>query len=898
MPNCSRSRHTLPKILIATIRKIPARLAKKVLLRSGGAVGLTTGVAPTGIEQTRQERLPVYAGMASIPTREKALERAVSSVYDQVDHLFIYLNNYKEAPAFLARPKISVFKSDDLGDIKDTGKFYGLTKVDRGIYLSLDDDIEYPADYVRVMTAYLAKFKYRCVVGVHGIVLPTLAHSFFDRKVLHFEKGLSMTVPVSILGTGTTAFSIADTGIEFALFRHHGMADISLAIYLKQKDIPALALKREDGWLRSLCDRDELTLYRNTRRHSVGHTELIVRNRPWGFDDLIERIDRAGLSEALPGRWRALVAARNDEPNATEQLSQYPLAMMHDAARALLNPCEIWRVAKAFRPTRKQDPRLHAKMLQEATAYYPDEVVDTAKALYLQAEREDRHDAMVEYGGAWMTALTRLSLSEEADALYSRMTHSGTVSSTAAMEYLRLKSQQGDFRTVLSLIEEHYGALQEFSDFTGHFFQALAKIEGTEAAVQILFPSFMSDGRQALRARRSALSVLAKHSFGMVTARKPYLLTIAERTAIKHGKAARIHDLALLYVLLGDARAAGWLLAKGRKPLKDELGRPIYALLRALTTESPRATIRWINAYNSLSGLSKLRLSRRVGPEEPFLPALQAAQRPPSVPSKGRVSVIMAAFNSRDTVEYAARSILEQTYADIELILVDDASSDGTADVLEQLRRADERVVVIRNAENVGPYACRNIALEAATGDFVAIQDADDFAHPERIARQFNAFDRADVVASYARHVRVQWTGQLALENNGAILGDGPVTLLCRREVFRDTGPFEAVRTRGDIEFRDRLKCFYGSHRLAHLTEVLVYALHDTRSNSHTMLATAEAKRNLARFRAAYNRKLMLARCVEDLRPELTPLDSVPDSLPGAERDQLIPKLALHGIEN
>src|SRR5690606_37347410 len=114
-----------------------------------------------------------------------------------------------------------------------------------------DDDIEYPPDYARVMAKYVARFRNKCVVGVHGAVFPTLAHSFFDRKLIHFEKGWDATVPVSLLGTGTTAFSIADTGIRFELFRQHGMADVSLALFLKERGIPALVVRRKAGWLRA-----------------------------------------------------------------------------------------------------------------------------------------------------------------------------------------------------------------------------------------------------------------------------------------------------------------------------------------------------------------------------------------------------------------------------------------------------------------------------------------------------------------------------------------------------------------------------------------------------------------------------------------------------------------------
>src|SRR5690606_18079355 len=336
----------------------------------------------------------------------------------------------------------------------------------------------------------------------------------------------------------------------------------------------------------------------------------------------------------------------------------------------------------------------------------------------------------------------KLALYDHADKLYRRLMESGTVSPTAAIEYLRLKSQQGDHRVVLSLIEEHYDALRDFPDFAAHFFKALARVERVEAAIHILLPSFLADGRQALRLRRGALSVLSKHGADFTITRKPYSLGIVECTAVKHNKAARIQDLALLYVLLNDRQSARHLLARGRNAVKAELGQQMYALLRALATETPRATVRWLNVYNSVSGLAKLRPPSDTRPRQPFLLSLEADRPLAGSEPMGLVSVVMAAFNSLETVEYAARSILQQSYPQIELIIVDDGSTDGTTNVLERLRRADPRVIVIRNERNVGPYACRNIAPQAARGDFLAIQDADDFAHPERIARQMKAFER------------------------------------------------------------------------------------------------------------------------------------------------------------
>ena len=73
---------------------------------------------------------------------------------------------------------------------------------------------------------------------------------------------------------------------------------------------------------------------------------------------------------------------------------------------------------------------------------------------------------------------------------------------------------------------------------------------------------------------------------------------------------------------------------------------------------------------------------------------------------------------------------------------MDDASTDGTWDILQRLAREDGRMRIFRNSSNVGPYVSKNIALDMAEGEFVAGHDADDWAFPDRIYEQNRVFLR------------------------------------------------------------------------------------------------------------------------------------------------------------
>jgi len=104
-----------------------------------------------------------------------------------------------------------------------------------------------------------------------------------------------------------------------------------------------------------------------------------------------------------------------------------------------------------------------------------------------------------------------------------------------------------------------------------------------------------------------------------------------------------------------------------------------------------------------------------------------------------KVTVFIPVHNREDYIRVAVNSILAQTFEDFELVVVDDGSTDRTAEVLAEY--ADPRLRVIKNGENLGIPASRNRGLEAATGEYIALLDSDDHAYPDRLARQVKYLD-------------------------------------------------------------------------------------------------------------------------------------------------------------
>lgn len=112
-------------------------------------------------------------------------------------------------------------------------------------------------------------------------------------------------------------------------------------------------------------------------------------------------------------------------------------------------------------------------------------------------------------------------------------------------------------------------------------------------------------------------------------------------------------------------------------------------------------------------------------------------------------SVVMASYNAARHLALAIRSVLEQTLGSLELIVVDDASTDASMAVVQSAAERDHRVRLIAQPANRGPGGARNRALEAARGRWIAVCDADDLMAPERLERLIGRAeaDGADIVA-------------------------------------------------------------------------------------------------------------------------------------------------------
>ena len=100
------------------------------------------------------------------------------------------------------------------------------------------------------------------------------------------------------------------------------------------------------------------------------------------------------------------------------------------------------------------------------------------------------------------------------------------------------------------------------------------------------------------------------------------------------------------------------------------------------------------------------------------------------------ISIILATYNNEKTISTAIKSILNQSYKNFELIVVNDFSNDSTAKKIKSFK--DNRIIYIENESNIGRSQSRNKGILRAKGDFIAIMDGDDISIPERLEIQLN----------------------------------------------------------------------------------------------------------------------------------------------------------------
>ena len=157
-----------------------------------------------------------------------------------------------------------------------------------------------------------------------------------------------------------------------------------------------------------------------------------------------------------------------------------------------------------------------------------------------------------------------------------------------------------------------------------------------------------------------------------------------------------------------------------------------------------------------------------------------------------RISIVIPARNAQGTLALAVRSLLKQTWQNLEVLIVDDRSTDRTLDLAWDLARADPRTKVVSNRRTPGPFGARNFGAEAASGEFIAFHDADDWAHPQRLEWQMRALGRREGL-SVTRYFRLDNRGQPVSPRVFPLVRLSPIAMVVRAEAWRGRGHVRGI---------------------------------------------------------------------------------------------------------
>ena len=226
---------------------------------------------------------------------------------------------------------------------------------------------------------------------------------------------------------------------------------------------------------------------------------------------------------------------------------------------------------------------------------------------------------------------------------------------------------------------------------------------------------------------------------------------------------------------------------------------------------TPEDHARWVDLFGARFTDAGLEPPRVDGDAAHLFDRLGAAtQLAGTGPAGPLVTVIMPCYQPDEGLLTSIASISNQTHADLEILVVDDASGPEYEEVFARAVASDTRARLLRMERNGGSYLARNAALEQTRGELITFQDADDWSHPRRIEQQVALLVKDESApASRSLAVRAkddlthQWFGYRSVRDNAS-------SLMVRASVIDRIGPFAPLRKGADSEYAERVTSLVG----------------------------------------------------------------------------------------
>ena len=233
-----------------------------------------------------------------------------------------------------------------------------------------------------------------------------------------------------------------------------------------------------------------------------------------------------------------------------------------------------------------------------------------------------------------------------------------------------------------------------------------------------------------------------------------------------------------------------------------------------------------------------------------------------------KISLIMSVYNGEEYIAEAIDSVINQSFRDFELIIINDCSTDGTSEILDNFAKLDDRVKVYTNEVNLRLPSSLNKALSIANGKYIARMDADDICLPDRLQKQYDFMEKnPDVALSSCRFMTLK-NGVISSGGcggkcdpdsiNALLLVTNPILhpgIIAKAQVIKELGYDKNFTCTEDMELWTRF--VMQGHKVEILPEYLmIYRLHDKQITETTL---EKQKREVVSIQKTYLAKQLSA---------------------------------------
>lgn len=198
---------------------------------------------------------------------------------------------------------------------------------------------------------------------------------------------------------------------------------------------------------------------------------------------------------------------------------------------------------------------------------------------------------------------------------------------------------------------------------------------------------------------------------------------------------------------------------------------------------------------------------------------------------KFKVSILTTIYNASQYICSTLESFLNQSWQNIEVIVVDDASTDDSLSIAQRIARRDKRIKVIHQKTNTGTFLAKNNGLKHTSGDFIICHDSDDWAHPLKIEQQVMPLFLDDsLMATTSDWIKIDHKGHYFTRSTFPYKQKNPSSLMFRRStlnhMLQSGFLWQPVRTGADSELYERFKLIFGNQSILHISRPLTLGAH------------------------------------------------------------------------